>query len=159
MDGPFGSVATLDVWGKELEPNFPIFLNNELALGAGFVFEDLEVNAVTAVLELYHDGIVDCDAVCFLFGHEGGLQDGVGVVMVGNHDVLIDAMRSNGEAPIVVGVELSHMFDIDVQFVRYDRGKDRNYRQAWWGSGDIGPGQSLSSGGAKALANFASSGL
>ena len=34
--------------------------------------------------------------------------------MVGNHYVLISATRPNGEALSVVGVELAHMFDMDV---------------------------------------------
>ena len=29
LDGPFGGIATMDVWGNELEPNLQIFLDNK----------------------------------------------------------------------------------------------------------------------------------
>ena len=73
MDGLFGGVATVDVWGDKLEPNLPIFLDNAFVLGAGFVVEDLKVDTVTAGLELFHDGIVGGDVMCVLFGCKGGL--------------------------------------------------------------------------------------
>ena len=56
------------------------------------------------------------------FCRKGGLQDGVGVAMVGNHDVIIAATISNAEATSVISVDLAHMFDMDVQFVRHDGG-------------------------------------
>ena len=72
--------------------------------------------------------------------------------MVGNNNVLIVATISNGEAPSVVGVELAHMFNMDVQFIVNDRGRDRNCSWYWWGSGRSGPEQSLAAGGANTLA-------
>ena len=98
---------------------------------------------MTTRLEFCHDEILCGNTMCVLFGREGGLQGGVEVAMVGNHDVLISATRSNWEVPSVVGVELSHMFDMDVQFVGPDGGQDRSDRRAWWSSGDGGLRRSL----------------
>ena len=93
IDGPFGGVVTVDVWGNELELSLPIFLDKYFLFGTGFVAKDVKVDVVTAGLESCHDGIVGGDAMCVLFGHKGGLKDGDGVAMVGNHNVLIDATR------------------------------------------------------------------
>ena len=48
LDGPFGGVMKVDVWGNELEPSLTIFLNNSFVLGDGFVVEDMKVDVVTA---------------------------------------------------------------------------------------------------------------
>ena len=69
--------------------------------------------------------------MCVLFSYKGGLQDGVGFTMVVNHNVLIAATRSNGEAHSVVGLELAHMFDMDVKFVGEGGGQDSHDRRAW----------------------------
>ena len=122
LDGPFTGVATVDVRRNELEPSLPIFLDNVFVLIDGFVVEDLNINVVTAGLKSCYNGIVGGDAMCVLFGHKGGFQDGVGVAMIGNHDLLIAVTRSNGEAPSVVGVELAYMFNMDVQFLGHDGG-------------------------------------
>ena len=101
----------------------PIFLDNTFVLSADFVVEDLKINVVTAGLKSCHNGIVGGYAMCVLFCSKGGLQDGVEIEMVGNHDILIAATISNGLAPSVVGVELAHMHDMDVQFGGHDGGK------------------------------------
>ena len=44
LDGLFGGVATVDIWGNKLEPNLLIFPNNAFGFGAGFVVEDLKVS-------------------------------------------------------------------------------------------------------------------
>ena len=73
LDGPFSGVVTVDVRGNELEPSFPIFLDNVFVLRAGFVVEDLKIDVVTAGLKSCRNEIVGRDVMCILFGHKGSL--------------------------------------------------------------------------------------
>ena len=58
---------------------------------ARFVIEDLVVNDVTASLEAGHDAGVGQDAVVVFPCLEGLGEDGVGIAVVGDHQVLVAA--------------------------------------------------------------------
>ena len=51
---------------------------------------------------------------------EGLHQDGVGVNVIRQHDVVIAAAGADGEAPHVVGEELADGFGPDVKFSGFD---------------------------------------
>ena len=95
----------------------PVLLDDASVFGAGFVVEDLGGDGMPTHLEAVHDGIVGGNAVFVLTRLEGGLEDCVGVAVVGDHDVLVAAAGANGEATCVVGVELLDGFHPDVDFV------------------------------------------
>ena len=57
------------------------------------------------------------NSVFDLMGLESGLGDGVGVAVVGDHDVLIAAAGTDREASGVVYVQLFDGLDSDVDFV------------------------------------------
>ena len=59
LDCAFRCVATVHVWGNELEGCVPFFLDLKFAGGAAFVVEDLEVDVVTIFLEAGHDAVGD----------------------------------------------------------------------------------------------------
>ena len=50
-----------------------------------------------------------------MVGLEGFNKDGVGVAVVGQHDVLVATARADGEAAHVVSVELADGFNPDVE--------------------------------------------
>ena len=62
-DDAFGSITTMDVWGHELVCVLPVFGDDTVVLGTGFVIKDLVFNNVDALLELDHDASVGDNAV------------------------------------------------------------------------------------------------
>ena len=116
LDGTSGGVA-VDIWRDEKVSAVPVFLDDAFVFGTGFVVEDLGSDGVSARLETVHDGVVGGNLVFVLAGLEGGLEDGVGVAVVGDHDVLIAATGADGEASGVVCVQLFDGLDLDVDFV------------------------------------------
>ena len=72
---------------------------------------------VASLLELRHDASVGWDAVAVMFGLKGLDEDGVGVVVVGEHDVLIATARADGEVAHVVSEELADRLDPNMKFV------------------------------------------
>ena len=91
LDGTFGGVAAVDIWRDKKVFAVPVFFDDVSVFGAGLIVEDLGSDGVFARLETVHDGVVGSNLVFVLAGLEGGLEDGVGVAVVGNHDILIAA--------------------------------------------------------------------
>ena len=50
-------------------------------------------------------------------GAEGGLEDGIGVAVVQNHDVLVPTTRLDGEASTITGVQLADGIAEDMEFI------------------------------------------
>jgi hypothetical protein len=63
LNGTLGGIATMRVWRDKLVPNFPLVHNGGLEFGADFVVKDLEINLVTTVGEVAHDGDVGSQSV------------------------------------------------------------------------------------------------
>ena len=123
LDGTFNGVAAVDIWRDKKVIAVPVFFDDAFVFGTGFVVKDLGSDGVPAHLEAVHAGVVGGDAVLVLASLEIGLEDGVGVAVVGNHDVLIAAAGTDGEASGVLCVQLFDGLDSDVDFVRAGR---------WW---------------------------
>ncbi len=79
---------------------------------ASFIVEYLEIDMMAALLEACHDMFVGGKAVFILPGLEGAREDGVGVAVEGDENVLVSAAGPNREPPCVVSIELA---DMDVQ--------------------------------------------
>ena len=90
-DGAICGIAAVDVKWDELASAVPAFLDDTIVLGAVFVVKHLERDHMVMRLETAHDQVVGLDVVIFLLGLESGVKDGVGVAMIGNHDVLVAA--------------------------------------------------------------------
>ena len=118
VDGMFGDVAAVDIRGHLLVCGLPDVSDVATVLLSGFVVNELVVNGMAARLEAGHDAGVCGDTVAILAGLEGFDEDGVGVAMVGNHEVLIAAAGSDWEAACVVGVESSGGLDLEVKLFR-----------------------------------------
>ena len=104
-NGTLSSVLSMHIGRDTLVRCLPFNLNDTFVFSANFVVEDLEVDFVAAGAETIHDGVVCCDAILVFFSFEGSNKDGVGITMIGSHDVLVAAVRSKGEAASIVGVE------------------------------------------------------
>ena len=78
---------------------------------ACFVIKDLVVDDVTASLEAGNDAGIGRYAVAVFSCLEGLDEDGVCVVVVGDHQVLVAAAGADGEASCVVCVERADGFD------------------------------------------------
>ena len=118
--GAFSGVALVHVWGYEVVSDIPVFLNDTILFSDDFVINNLEVELVDLQSEVVHNGVVGCNTILVLLSLEVGNKDCVGVTMVGVQDVLINAARSDGEAPIVVCVDLGYWFVPNVHFVQAD---------------------------------------
>ena len=77
---------------------------------ARFVIEDLVVDDVTASLEAGHDAGVGWDAVAVFPCMEGIDEDGVGVAVVCDHQILGAATGADWEASCVICVERADGF-------------------------------------------------
>ena len=121
MDGTFSGVAAMDILWDELELDLTLLFDNMLVLGTGFVIKDLQVDAVAAGFEAFHDGGVGGNVVGIILGLEWGLEDCIGVEVLGNHNVLIAAARANGGAAGVFCVQLTNMLYAHMHFIGFDR--------------------------------------
>ena len=91
----------------KLEFAAPLLGDGKLVGFAGLVFKHLEVDGVTSKLEVQHDAVVGCNAVAVVTGFEGLDEDHGEVGVVREHDVVVAAVRADGEAAHVVSVELA----------------------------------------------------
>ena len=94
----------------------PVLLDDAAVFCAGFVVKHLGGDGMTQRFEKLHDGDVSSNAVFIIASLEGGLEDGVGVAVLGDHDVLIVTAGTDREPTSVVGVELSNWLHADVDF-------------------------------------------
>ncbi len=101
----------------KLVTNFPLVYNGGLEFGADFVVEDLEINVVTTVDEVVHDGVVGSQLVFVRPVNIRGAEDCVAAAVEGNGNVLVAAVSLDGESPVVVGVKLGKWEVCDVELV------------------------------------------
>ena len=123
VDVLFSNVARVDIRRDELEGAVPVFNNGAAIFGTGFVVEDLEVNNVAFGLEARHDVVVRGKTVAIIARLKCRDKDGVGVYVVGNHDVLVATLGADGEPTHVIGVELTDWIYPDTEFLRLDGGE------------------------------------
>ena len=95
-DVTFRDVAAVDIRRDEMEGAVPVFNNGVEVFGTGFVIEDLEVHTVSFGLEASHDGVVGCEAVAIVARLECRDKDGVGIYVVGEHDVSVATSGGDG---------------------------------------------------------------
>ena len=141
-DGPFCRVAAVHVGWHELVGAVPGGRDG-IAVGcAGFVVEDVSGHMETSRFEARHDVVVGWDAVVIVFGLEGLDEDGVGILVVGHHDILITASRPDWEAARVVSEEGAGSDFSEVDFVSRRCGQWRwrcVQRRQWCRLGFGGP--------------------
>ena len=106
-DGSFCDVAAVDIRRNELEGAVPFFNDGAAVFGTGFVIEDLEVNTVAFGLEASHDGVVGGKTVEIVVRLKYRDKDGVGIVVVGEHDVSVTRSGADGKPTHVISVELT----------------------------------------------------
>ena len=100
---------------------FPDFSDVSAVFFACFVVEDLVVYDVATSIEAGYDAGVGWDAVAVFACLEGLDEDDVGVILIGNHEVLIAAAGADREASRVVGVVRADGFDPEVEI--FGRGR------------------------------------
>ena len=100
VNGMLGSVAVMHVRGYELVRHLPLLLDDAFALHANLITKDLEINLVDTNGRMMHDSIVGSNVILVLLGLERADEDGIGITVVGSHDVL------NGKTTSVASVEL-----------------------------------------------------
>ena len=84
---------------------FPLPFNNTLVFSADLIVEDLKIKLVAAGAETMHDGVICCNAILVLLSFEWGNEDGVQVIMISRHDVLVSTAGADVEVTSVIGVE------------------------------------------------------
>ena len=95
-NGSFRNVAAVDIRRDDLEGAVLVFNNGVEVFGTSFVIEDLEVHTVSFGLEASHDGVVGCEAVAIVARLECRDKDGVGIYVVGEHDVSVATSGGDG---------------------------------------------------------------
>ena len=116
---PLSGVAAVDVWRDNLELADPLVLYGQLVGLAGLVVEYLEVNSVAAILEMRHDAVVCRDAVSVMTGLEGFDQNGIGVDVVHQHNIVVATEVADREAAHVICVELADGLNDDVDLLGF----------------------------------------
>ena len=117
----FSSATAVNIWRDKLELYMPLLFNYAPVFGTGFVVKDLQVNAVAAVFEAFHDQDVGGNADGVILGLEWRLEDRPKLAVVGNHNVLVVVVRVNREAAGVVCVQLTNMFYVHMQLIGLER--------------------------------------
>ena len=95
-DGSFSNVAVVDIQRDELEGAVPVFNYGAAVFRNGFVIDDLEVNAVAFGLEASHDVVVGGETVVIVVRLKYIDKDGVGVDVVGDHDLSVATLVADG---------------------------------------------------------------
>ena len=95
-------VATVHVWRDFLMCALPYICDGFDVGFTGFVVQDLRVDRNAAICEALHDGVVGWDAMVVLFGVEWLYQNNIGRIVVGEHNVLVTAHRTDWVAPKVI---------------------------------------------------------
>ena len=122
-DGALGGIAAINIRGYELVGAVPVSSDDLAIFCTSIVVEDLVFNKVAMVLERGHDAGVGGDVVGVVFGLEGFDKDKVGVAVIGEHDVLVAAVRTDGEAAHVIGENLANGLDPNMKLVGLGVGK------------------------------------
>ena len=115
--GAFCPIVAMHVWRDKLESDIPFEGDCFFIGGAGFVIQNLEIHREPPVCQMHHNGVIRCNAVAVALGFEGLLENEVAIGMEGNHDVLVAAACSDGEAARVVGEELAEWLCDDKDLV------------------------------------------
>ena len=105
--GPFGSVAAMDVGGNQLVLGIGV-VDEVLELLGGFIVESMESwfeAAATQVLVQFLVGSCDLRSMS---AFEGFNENGIAVIIVRNHHVLIAIEGCVGKQASLVGVESSY---------------------------------------------------
>ena len=123
VDGLFRDVAAVDIRRDELEGAVPVFNDGAAVFGTDFVIKDLEVNAVSFVLEASHDGIVGGETVAIVARLECRDKYGVGINVVGEHDVSVATSGADKEPTHAISVELAYWLYPDMEFLILDNGE------------------------------------
>ena len=118
-DCQLSGVAAVDAWRDKLELADPLAFYGQLVGLDGLVVEDLEVNSVTDILETRHDAVVRCDVVLVVPGMEVFDQNGIGVNMVRQHNVVVAAAGADGEAAHVICLELDNGLNDNIEFLGF----------------------------------------
>ena len=106
--GPLHYVSPVHARRDEPVSHSPFFSRQLIVFLAALVVKGLEVYKEVLILQSLHDDAVGIKAVDIFWGHKGLDEDDVGGVL-GNHDVLVSAPCSGGEAACVVCVDLAMM--------------------------------------------------
>ena len=95
---------------------------------------------MAAILETRHDTVIRRDLVSVVPGLEGFNQNGIGVDVLRQHNVVVAVAVSDGEASHVICVEFAYGLNDDVEFfVFYGRKLTGDVRErllvGWFGIG------------------------
>ena len=96
VDGSFSNIAAVEIRRDKLEVVFHVFKDGAAVFGTGFIIEDLVVNNVSFGLEASNNGILGGDMLAIVVRLECRDKDGVGIDVVGEHDVLVATLGEDG---------------------------------------------------------------
>ena len=99
VNGAFGNILVIHVGREKFEGGLPAFSNDSLEVVSALIIHDVMVNLVAAMPEALHDQDEIRDAMIVTVGVEGGMEDGVVVVVVHDHDVLFPTANLMGKRP------------------------------------------------------------
>ncbi len=112
----FRLIASVDVWWYQLV-FAPIVCDGCQESRACFIVEDVRFWCRIVVLEALVNIFVRCNSVCVLLSLEWAYQNGVGLTVQCNHDVLVATTCSRCKSARIVRENVVAREDVDVNSV------------------------------------------
>ena len=82
----------------------PLLSYSTFVLCTGLIVEGLEVNEYAILAQTSHDGLVSLQAMLVLVSLEWDYQNCVRVAIIGNHEILVAALRLDRLASRVISI-------------------------------------------------------
>jgi hypothetical protein len=137
-DCPLGGVSTVDVGWDQLK-SVSVCRDGLLIRLAGFIIKYVHIQCLVSLAQGVDNGLVGRNSVCVRLGDERASDNGISRRVIANHDVLVTAASSDGEAASVVGEEASGWDGQEFQSVGIGAGWDCGVIrvEAWFGQTDM----------------------
>ena len=96
-------------------------LGNALVFSTFFIIQELEFHKNITVFETLHDGVVGEQSMLVGVRLEGSGNDSIGITMIRNSYILISTVREDRKAASIISINVSDVFNPDVQFIVWCR--------------------------------------
>ena len=124
-DGTLCCVSVMDIGQDKLTFSAVGVLDNLLVCGAGFDVEELEIHLVASFCRSFLDGGVEFDTVFVSACLACFLDNGVGIEVICDHDVLVASSLTESETLTKISVKFTDWLLPHVQSIGLDTQEER----------------------------------
>ena len=111
----------MDMGWYQLVFHYSFRLGNALVFSTCFIIQELEFHQNITVFETLHDGFVGEQSMFVGVRLEGSGNDSIGITMIRNSYILISTVREYRMAASIISINVSDVFNPDVQFIVWCR--------------------------------------